>query len=177
MKTPIFIRSLSEEEREHLQEGLRSKDAFTLRRCQGPMPGAPGEFEGGGGPEDRLEPRMRPANGSERHPRLQREGSGCARCQILAPQKDPRGLRREERRSLAGDAPPLAEGVRLRHESVDSCDGRRGRFRGGTHRKAGIRGDHPGDAFAPAWREVDAGEAMDYFSRSSLRKKKGGATV
>ncbi len=34
MKTPIFIRSLSEEEREHLQEGLRSKDAFTLRRCQ-----------------------------------------------------------------------------------------------------------------------------------------------
>lgn len=34
MKTPIFVRSLSEKEREHLQEGLRSKDAFTLRRCQ-----------------------------------------------------------------------------------------------------------------------------------------------
>ncbi len=34
MKTPIFVRSLSEKEREHLQDGLRSKDAFTLRRCQ-----------------------------------------------------------------------------------------------------------------------------------------------
>ncbi len=34
MKTPIFIRSLSEEEREVLKASLRSKDAFTLRRCQ-----------------------------------------------------------------------------------------------------------------------------------------------
>ena len=43
MKTPIFIRSLSEEEREHLQEGLRSKDAFTLRRCQGLLASSRGE--------------------------------------------------------------------------------------------------------------------------------------
>ena len=34
MKTPIFVRSFSEEEHEALQAGLRSKDAFTLRRCQ-----------------------------------------------------------------------------------------------------------------------------------------------
>jgi transposase len=34
MKTPIFVRSLSEKERETLQAGLRSKDAFTLRRSQ-----------------------------------------------------------------------------------------------------------------------------------------------
>ena len=34
MKTPIFVRSFSEEEGEALQAGLRSKDAFTLRRCQ-----------------------------------------------------------------------------------------------------------------------------------------------
>jgi transposase len=34
MKTPIFVRSLSEEERETLQARLRSKDAFTLRRSQ-----------------------------------------------------------------------------------------------------------------------------------------------
>jgi transposase len=34
MKPPIFVRSLSEEERETLQAGLRSKDAFTLRRSQ-----------------------------------------------------------------------------------------------------------------------------------------------
>jgi transposase len=34
IKTPIFVRSLSEKERETLQAGLRSKDAFTLRRSQ-----------------------------------------------------------------------------------------------------------------------------------------------
>ena len=34
MKPPIFVRTLSKEEREALQAGLRSKDAFVLRRCQ-----------------------------------------------------------------------------------------------------------------------------------------------
>ncbi|MDP8973342.1 MAG: helix-turn-helix domain-containing protein [Actinomycetota bacterium] len=34
MKPPIFVRSLSQEEREALTAGLRSKDAFVLRRCQ-----------------------------------------------------------------------------------------------------------------------------------------------
>src|SRR5215207_1874606 len=34
MKPPIFVRSLSENERESLEAGLRSKDAFVMRRCQ-----------------------------------------------------------------------------------------------------------------------------------------------
>ncbi len=34
MQLPIFIRSLTEDERHHIQAGLRSKDAFVLRRCQ-----------------------------------------------------------------------------------------------------------------------------------------------
>ena len=34
MKTPIFVRPFSDEEREALQTGLRSKNSFTLRRCQ-----------------------------------------------------------------------------------------------------------------------------------------------
>ncbi len=34
MKPPIFVRTLSEEERKRLEAGLRSKDAFTLRRSQ-----------------------------------------------------------------------------------------------------------------------------------------------
>jgi transposase len=34
MKPPIFVRSLSKEERDALEAGLRSKDAFVLRRCQ-----------------------------------------------------------------------------------------------------------------------------------------------
>jgi transposase len=34
MKRPIFGRPLSDAERETLEAGLRSPDAFTLRRCQ-----------------------------------------------------------------------------------------------------------------------------------------------
>src|SRR3954454_12952063 len=34
MKPPIFIRTLSKEERERLEAGLRSKDTFALRRSQ-----------------------------------------------------------------------------------------------------------------------------------------------
>ncbi len=34
MKPPIFVRKLSKEEREALETGLRSKDAFVMRRCQ-----------------------------------------------------------------------------------------------------------------------------------------------
>jgi transposase len=34
MKPPIFVRPISEEEREALQAGLHSSNAFVLRRCQ-----------------------------------------------------------------------------------------------------------------------------------------------
>ncbi len=34
MKRPIYVRALSDEEREALVAGLRSPDAFVLRRCQ-----------------------------------------------------------------------------------------------------------------------------------------------
>lgn len=44
MKTPIFVRSFSEEEREALQAGLRSKDTFTKRRCQALLASSRGEY-------------------------------------------------------------------------------------------------------------------------------------
>ena len=34
MRTPIFIRPLTEDEQRSIQAGLRAKDAFVLRRCQ-----------------------------------------------------------------------------------------------------------------------------------------------
>jgi transposase len=34
MRRPIFIRPLTEDERQQIQKGLRSSDAFVLRRCQ-----------------------------------------------------------------------------------------------------------------------------------------------
>lgn len=34
MKVPVFVRELTREERQQLEAGLRSKSAFTLKRCQ-----------------------------------------------------------------------------------------------------------------------------------------------
>src|SRR5260370_7596040 len=34
MRTPIFVRPLTEDEQHQVQAGLRSSDAFVMRRCQ-----------------------------------------------------------------------------------------------------------------------------------------------
>jgi transposase len=43
MKPPIYLRPLSPEERQYLEAGLRSSDAFTLRRCQSLLASARGQ--------------------------------------------------------------------------------------------------------------------------------------
>ena len=43
MRPPIFVRPLSEEERQALEKGLHSPDAFVLRRCQMVLASARGE--------------------------------------------------------------------------------------------------------------------------------------
>jgi transposase len=43
MRKPIFVRTLSESERERLKAGLRSSDGFELRRCQILLASARGE--------------------------------------------------------------------------------------------------------------------------------------
>lgn len=43
MKAPIFVRELTEEERDQLKTGLRSKERFVVRRCQIILASARGE--------------------------------------------------------------------------------------------------------------------------------------
>ncbi len=43
MRPPIFVRELTEQERERLESGLRSKDPYVLRRCQILLASARGE--------------------------------------------------------------------------------------------------------------------------------------
>lgn len=43
MKPPLFVRPLAESERTSLRQGLRSPDAFTLRRCQVLLQSAQGQ--------------------------------------------------------------------------------------------------------------------------------------
>ncbi|MHB1415905.1 MAG: helix-turn-helix domain-containing protein [Chloroflexota bacterium] len=44
MRRPIFVRSLTDDERQQLEAGLRSSDAFVLRRCQILLASARGEW-------------------------------------------------------------------------------------------------------------------------------------
>jgi transposase len=44
MRRPIFVRALSDEEREQIVAGLRSSDAFVLRRCQVLLASAQGKI-------------------------------------------------------------------------------------------------------------------------------------
>jgi transposase len=43
MRRPIFVRELADDERQGLEAGLRSSDAFTVRRCQIILASARGE--------------------------------------------------------------------------------------------------------------------------------------
>ncbi len=43
MRPPIFVRTLTDDERQALEQGLRSNDAFVLRRCQILLASARGE--------------------------------------------------------------------------------------------------------------------------------------
>jgi transposase len=43
MRQPIYVRDLSQDERALLEEGLRSSDAFTVRRCQIVLSSAEGQ--------------------------------------------------------------------------------------------------------------------------------------
>ena len=68
MKPPIFVRSFSEEEREALEAGLRSKDAFVLRRSQ-ILLASSSRGEESPPKKDRCEFGMRLPDAQERHPR------------------------------------------------------------------------------------------------------------
>jgi hypothetical protein len=154
----------------------RSGAALQGRLRDAPMPDTPSQRPRRVSPEDSRKPRMRLANGQERHPSLQRTWSRRPRPWLLATQARPCRFRREERRVLEGDAPPFSEGVRAPLEPLDLGDGCRGCLRGGLNRGARLGGDHPGYLVAPAFGEVDAGQAVDNLPRPPLRKKKGGAT-
>src|SRR5215216_652693 len=121
MKPPIFVRDLSKKERERLEAGLRSKDAFVMRRCQILLASARGNSP----PKiaENRKPWVRFANGEECHTRLRREGHRRAHARLLSPQARACRIRREKRRGFKGDAPPLSEGVRTRVESVDFEEG------------------------------------------------------
>jgi hypothetical protein len=119
----------------------RSRAALQGRLRDASLPDPSGERPRTVSPQDSRKPRMCLANGEECHPSLQRARPRRPRRRLLAPQARPRRFRCKERRGFKGDAPPLCEGVRAQLEPVDSCDGLRGRLRGGAHRDERVSGE------------------------------------
>src|SRR5918995_4076117 len=172
MRPPIFVRSLSDTEKEQLETALRSKDAFVMRRAQVILASERGERA----PQIARSLGCGSQDGARCHPRLQRAWPCRSGGQILAAEANTGRLRRGGRRSPAGVAPPLSEGVRPPDELVDALDGGGGCLRGGAHREAGLRGEHPGDSFAGGRGKLAAGPEKGHPPPPPPRKKKRGAT-
>src|SRR5215204_6511608 len=103
--------------------GARGSDrraALQRRLCSAPKPDTSGKFSWRVPAQDRCEFGMWLPDGAQRHPRFQQARPGCSGAGLLAPEAHPRCLRRGERRAVAGDAPPLSEGVRQGDEPVDA---------------------------------------------------------
>src|ERR687897_1690646 len=134
----------------HRKRAVGNRVTLQGRFRHAPGPGHPCQREGRARPADSPLFGVRLADGARCHPRLQRAWPCRSGGQILAAEANTGRLRRGGRRSPAGVAPPLSEGVRPPEELVDALDGGGGCLRGGAHREAGLGGDHPGDSFAGA---------------------------
>ena len=169
MKTPIFVGPLSEEERESLEKGLRSKDTFTMGRSQMLLASSRGERA----------PKIALNLGCASQTRCARPSTTSTRGASPRSIGSPRAPRRPARPSTKRAPRLCARCSTARRGSSGTSRAcgllrwpQRGRLRGGTHRRAGLGGDRPGYAFAPSWGEVDAGQAVDHLPRPSVRKKK-----
>jgi hypothetical protein len=172
MKQPIYVRPLTDAVRESLKAGLRSTDAFMLRRCQILLASDRGE----NAYPDSPRPGLQPANGAQRHPRVQREGSPRGTpAGIAPPAHRSSGLRSEGGRGFAGDASSGSPRIRQGYEPVDVGSRCRGELRGRLDDGASERGDHPGHSGAPR-SALGAGQAVDNQPRPRVREKKGAAT-
>jgi hypothetical protein len=157
MKPPIFVRTLSREEREALEAGLRSSDAFVLRRCQILLASARGERP------PRIAENLGCGSQTVRNaPSTPSTAKAWALYRLAprVPERGPRGLRRERGPDFTRDAPPGPQEVRQREQFVDPTDGRRGQLRRGDNRQRAQWRNHPG-YFGASRGAVGTGQALD----------------
>ena len=86
----LRVRTLSKEERKALEAGLRSSDAFVLRRCQILLASALGERPGRAPASDSRKSRVWLPDAAQRHPRLQPPRPGRPTSRLVASQRSPR---------------------------------------------------------------------------------------
>ena len=162
--------------RRALEKGLRSKDAFVLRRCQILLSSARGErarrIAAYLGIDDQTVLDALHAFNAVGRPACSRSPRApTARAWCLVRSK-PSACARSCTAAHATSATPLWPP----HECVDAGPGRRGQ-RGRGHRLHPREGgDDPPDAAAPG-RWLEAGQTLDHQPRSCIRPKKGGVTA
>src|SRR5918995_5962968 len=121
---------------------------------------------------DSPRPGLQPANGAQRHPRVQREGSPRGTpAGIAPPAHRSSGLRCGGSRGFAGDASSGSPWIRQGYEPVDVGSRCLSELRGGLDDAASERGDHPGHSGAPR-SALGVGQAVDNQPRPRVRKKK-----
>ena len=173
MRQPIFVRPISDAERESLEAGLRSSDAFVLRGCQILLASSRGENA------------YQIARSLGCNPQTARNaihvfdesglqaalGKGSSRPHTIHAAFDFRG-----RRATQGGASSEPSALRQKQQPVDLADGRRGELRGGNNRRAGHGRDYPRH-FGEVGGALGAGEEGGITSPDpEYQRKKGGAT-
>ena len=168
MRTPIFVRALSDEERATLKTGLRSSDGVLVRRCQMVLASARGERA----------PQIAVLVGCDEKTvrqllhRFNRQGRaalprGSSRPHQPPPRAFP-GERAEQLRALLHRRPAR---LRPSHQLVDAGPRRRGEFRPRSDRPPGDGRSHPAD-LATARHQLETRQALDHQPRPGVRTKK-----
>ena len=170
MKTPIFVRPLSEKERESLEKGLRSKDAFAMRRSQVLLASARGERA------PKVASNLGCASQTVRDAihDFNRRGLLALEARSSRPKKTRDAFDEKSAEKLRGmlHRSPREFGYQTSLWTLGMAAGRRGGLRERAHRGARLGRDDPGDAFAPARGSLDARQAVDNLPGPPVRTKK-----
>src|SRR6266540_4408253 len=169
MRPPSPRRELRAEERAALEAGLRSPDAFVLRRCQIVLANARGDsvaaITRAVGCSDQTVLNVLHAFDARRLDVLTRRSSRPRTVHAAFTPARAAGLRDVLHHS------PRAFGKPTSRWTVDGGTGRRREFRAGAHGRARERRNHPGDARA-AGRPMAARQRLDHESRPGVGSEK-----
>src|SRR5579875_2781347 len=166
MKPPLFVRPLAQAERAVLRQGLRSPDAFTLRRCQILLQSDQGRRP------SQIAVALGCATQTVRDAlrAFAAEGLGCLHTKPKTPHP-PHRLAQGPRPGLARLAASIPPRPRQGDQLVDLALGRLGLPREGLDPTPAQRRNHPPGAQTPG-RHLEACQALAHLSRPGVRAKK-----
>src|SRR5262245_26912498 len=167
MKPPLFVRPLTAAEQAAVQGGLRSADAFTLRRCQILAASAKGQRPA------QIAAALGCATQTVRDAlrAFHAEGAACLRPKSKAPKTVHTAWpRRRPPRPVA----PVPPRLRQAAQPVDARPGGPGLPRAGLDPAPCQRRDDPAGPEAPGG-VLEAGQALAHLPRPAVRAKKKSA--